>query len=95
MHPNDQFFLVILTNLFLQCMTQMSRALLILCPVLIYLYTANSKKVVLQKPSTLNSKRARDDGCCYLEPRSGQFTLVNKQIYTLSVFMICPGIVTM
>ena len=58
-------------------------------------YTTNSKKVVLQKPSTFNSKRARDDGCCYLEPRSGQFTLVSKQIYTLSVFMIYPGIVTM
>ncbi len=29
------------------------------------------------------------------DPRSGQFTLVNKQIYTLSVFMICPGIVAM
>ncbi len=61
--------------------------------IYIYIYTANSKKVALSlknlKP--FNSKRASDDGCCYSEPRSGQFTLVNKQIYTLSVFIICPS----
>ena len=66
------------------------------CNNVLKLYTAISKKVVLQKPfKALNSKRAMDDGCCYSEPRSGQFTLVNKQIYTLSVFMIFPGIVAM
>ncbi len=39
--------------------------------------------------------RTRDDGCCYSERQSGQFTLVNKQIHALSVFMICPGTVAM
>ena len=43
------------------------------------------------KPETLSAQGMM--GVSYPEPRSGQITLlVNKQIYTLSVFIICSGL---
>ena len=51
-------------------------------------------KVVLQKSLTLHSAQGML-GMAYLEHWIGQISLVKKQLYTLSVSIICSGIVAM